>query len=264
MDGMSMVHNHVGSIQVTNSRINLSNSTFENNSAISHNQTNFYAQDCDLNIMDSNFINNSFPAGGVFHFHKTFETNTSGCSFLHNHAEKGVLVTDNFNRKRRSIDFHYCSFRNNSAETCGGALFVHNTTIFLDSCDLNTNQVKGAQNGQGGGIFASHSSVTVRKSTVSHNSAQGYGGGIYTEGSTLTITTSTVNHNSAYCGGEGDTLRSTCIISSGGGIGTTSSTLTITNSTVNHNSADSTGGIYAYHSTLTITNSTVDHNSAKV
>jgi CSLREA domain-containing protein len=111
----------------------------------------------------------------------------------------------------------------------------------------------------GGGILNDHGTLTVESCAFGHNSASS-GGGIYNDSSfgiaTLSIIRSTFSHNSAGRIGGG--------IFSSGDHG--SATLTITNSTLSQNSADLGGGIYNFGghggATISITNSTFSENSA--
>jgi hypothetical protein len=140
----------------------------------------------------------------------------------------------------------------------------HNSRVFyIDSGKTVTISgltiTNGSFNGNGGGIYNDHATLTVTNSTLSGNSATNLvgGGGIYNDGTNsgsamLTISNSTLSGNSAPFGGGGG-------IANNGLLG--SATLTITNSTLSGNSAGQGGGIQN-RGTLTVTNSTLSGNSA--
>jgi len=139
----------------------------------------------------------------------------------------------------------------------------HNSRVFyIDSSKTVTISgltiTNGSFNGNGGGIYNDHATLTITNSTISGNSAASpySGGGIFNDGAngsaTLTITSSTISGNSGPSGGGG-------IFNNGFG---GSATLTVTNSTISGNSGG--GGIFNYTAgaTLTVTNSTLSGNSA--
>ncbi len=107
----------------------------------------------------------------------------------------------------------------------------------------------GRNNQSGGGIlYGSNSTVTVKRSTLSGNSAQ-FGGAICNgAGGTLNVTDSLLIGNTAIAGGG--------IFFSGG-------TLNVTNSTLTDNAADAGGSLYAQNGTVVIQRSTLSANVAR-
>jgi parallel beta-helix repeat protein len=101
----------------------------------------------------------------------------------------------------------------------------------------------------GGGIWCSLSSPTIRNNTISGNGAH-WGGGIACVSSDPTISNNTISENSA--------------ASYGGGISCYNSSPTISNNTITGNSAYYTGGgiFCRMHSDPTITDNTISGNSA--
>ena len=105
---------------------------------------------------------------------------------------------------------------------------------------------------KGGGIYAIESStVTIKNTTISENSAsgsyKGYRGGICAVSSTIAIENCTISENSVSGSDYG-----------GGGIYAKSGTVNIKNSTVSGNSGN---GIYADSGTVTIKDSPISGNS---
>ncbi len=102
----------------------------------------------------------------------------------------------------------------------------------------------GNDSGFGGGIAStSTSTVAVRNSTITGNTASA-GGGIDASGS-FTISNTTISSNTATLGG-----------------GIVASTVTVTNSTITDNSASEGGGIFTSGGTVTLSNSLIAGNTA--
>jgi hypothetical protein len=91
--------------------------------------------------------------------------------------------------------------------------------------------------------------VTISGLTITNGSFNGNGGGIYNDHATLTVTNSTLSGNSAPA-------------SDGGGIYNDNGTITITNSTLSGNSGPASGGGIYNLGTLTVSNSTLSGNSS--
>jgi hypothetical protein len=99
----------------------------------------------------------------------------------------------------------------------------------------------------GGGIFHGGTTLTLRSSTVSGNTAGSVGGGIYNLGATLILDDTIVSGNTAG--------------SVGGGIFNNGGTVRLTSSTVSGNTAGETGGgIYNNGGTVSLENSSVSGN----
>ena len=177
----------------------------------------------------------------------------------------------------------------------GGGIYTTDSAVHVSNSTIQMNTANGSSGG--GGIFGSHSTVTVvNKSTITENTAADHpradGGGIaVTKDSTLTVTgDSKITANSAAdCGGgiyaEGSSLdvKDSFIDSNtahhGGGLyvsdanvsGEVASKLihTVTNTEITNNTAKGTssnpgigGGIHVATQNLTITNSKVSGNKA--
>jgi len=179
-----------------------------------------------------------------------------------------------------------CVLAGNEAAFGGGAVYVHAGTFEADGCSF----VGNAGNVSGGAVLArwGAGSMTIRRSTVTGNSAN-FGGGL-ASGVTFLLESSTVSGNSGgdypvgYGGGiylfnwqapvSGQIVNSTisgnAAFSGGGGIalGGYFGPLTVRNSTITGNTAtDNGGGISARTSTTTAINlesSIVANNTAAV
>jgi Calx-beta domain len=144
----------------------------------------------------------------------------------------------------------------------GGILAFNGSTLNLKRTTVSNNS---APAGAGGGVVAlGGSTINILDSAITGNSAKTYGGGVYiATGSTLLIQNSTISGNS---------VTGTAQFNDGGGVyvgglGATAayfSTATIIDSTISGNSAGyDGGGIYAgAFAKVTITNSTITGNTA--
>jgi hypothetical protein len=132
-------------------------------------------------------------------------------------------------------------------------------------------------NGDGGGLYNEHGTLTVSNCTFDHNTADSpngdaVGGGIYNgDASTLTVDNCTFAGNTAIGGGAiggGGTLtvsNSTFAGNAaalGGGIATEGGTLTVSNCTFADNAASYVGGGILNFGALMVSNSTFAGNSA--
>jgi hypothetical protein len=72
--------------------------------------------------------------------------------------------------------------------------------LALTDCTVNANQANGTT-AEGGGLYALHSTVTIKTSVVNGNKANGSvlgeGGGIYSSSTVLTLTSTNVKGNKA-------------------------------------------------------------------
>jgi hypothetical protein len=158
----------------------------------------------------------------------------------------------------------------NSTAGFGGGVFNFGKELALTNSTVSRNS---ATRSGGGLVNWFFTTLTLRNSTVSGNSAGGGegGGGIYNAGGTLTLTSSTVSGNKADFGGGIYNKAWTTVTNStvsgnsavnGGGLAE-SGTLTLTNSTVSGNNAASDGGgIYTFSATANVNNVTIAKNVA--
>ncbi len=130
------------------------------------------------------------------------------------------------------------------ADTSGGAIFSHLSTVILSYSSLAENRAEY----YGGAIYMSGGSLTVSNSTFRVNSADDGGGAIKTYTTTAAVSNTTFINNSTPAGG-------------GGIYNDISSTLTLSNSSFSGNSASWGGGIANTASTLIVLSSTFSGNS---
>ena len=137
--------------------------------------------------------------------------------------------------------------------------------------------ISGCKADEGGGLYADHSTVTIKGGTISECTA-GTGGGLYaTNQSTITISGGTISECTAGTGGglyvDGSTINITGGIISGcegrwgGGLyATNQSTITINNGTISGCTAkEKGGGLYATNSSkITINKGTISECTAVI
>src|SRR5262249_9696490 len=134
-----------------------------------------------------------------------------------------------------------------------GGLYFSGTTLTVKSSTTSGNT---ATNGKGGGLYLYSGSATITKSVISGNSAYLDGGGVYALSTvnSLTITSSAISSN-----------RTTDenAVADGGGLETRALQTTITKSTIAGNECQSSGGgISLVGGALTWMNSIVSGNHA--
>ena len=126
----------------------------------------------------------------------------------------------------------------------GGGLYADNSTITISDGTISGSTISGCSAGAGGGLYATNSSeITISGGTISGCTAAENGGGLYADGSTITIKNGTISG----CKGE-----------LGCGLyATNSSEITISGGTISGCTGLRGGGLYANNSTVTITGGTI-------
>ncbi|MBI3463439.1 MAG: right-handed parallel beta-helix repeat-containing protein [Planctomycetes bacterium] len=156
----------------------------------------------------------------------------------------------------------------NLADEAGGAIFSENLT-------LRNSRISGNEARDGGGISA-RGKVLIDQSTISNNSATD-GGGVYVSGGNLTVRRSTVSDNSAQTdgGGIGDAALGYDLIIEkstiqgnqagrwGGGVRSEAYLTSVSDSTIRYNISESTGGGLAANYDTQIRRSTVSGNISR-
>ncbi len=129
----------------------------------------------------------------------------------------------------------------------GGGLYVENTNLTLNNCQITKNFVN---NGLGGGVCSNNANVTINNSTIDHNTnLAGLGGGIYMNFGTLLMNNCTVFGNRAAIGGGLDKA--------------TIGTVVIKNCTFAFDTADDVaGGIYVNIGNVEANNTIISGNVA--
>ena len=167
-----------------------------------------YIEVSTVNISDTEFADNQAPHGACLIIRES-TLNISNCNFSSNRASMTsggvVYVRDEdyfLNKKKSIVEFFFCNFKANSAQTEGGVIytergghdvsfnnchFVNNlaqqggaisltgrSSLQVNDCDFVNNSAQ-----QGGAIFLTHrSSLQVLNSTFVDNCCLGDGGGI--------------------------------------------------------------------------------------
>ena len=129
--------------------------------------------------------------------------------------------------------------------------------------------------GNGGGLYADHSTITINNGTISGCTAVDNGGGLYADHSTITISGGTISGCKGLLGGGLYANNSTVTISgvtisgceagAGGGLYVVGSTLNIKDGTISEcfvSDSGKGGGLFADQSTLTISGGTIKGNKA--
>jgi hypothetical protein len=177
------------------------------------------------------------------------------------------------------VNFEKMTIRHGKSKYGGGICIGSTNEATIDECVITNNSVTsdglGINAGLGGGIFMNNdSSLILKNSTISKNTATSQGGGILSWCfTTLKVSNSTITENSANHGGGIDIgAPSTLIIDnstisknlakfSGGGINNADKA-TISNSKFSDNGANNRGGGIRNDGTMTIINSTISANGS--
>ena len=181
-----------------------------------------------LNVLDSEFRNNSGELGGALLIRQGVELTVSSVFFNQNKAwtSGGAIYAS----KSRITN---CTFNNNYAQFYGGALYFC-TKAYLRDIFFNNNT---ASVGAGGTVFSKGRKLTMINCLL-NNSTAVFGGAIYLEGSTSIIIHSIFKGNTARRteGGFWD-------YSQGGGISAVGSRIYINDSHFSANQAEVSGAI---------------------
>jgi len=166
--------------------------------------------------------------------------------------------------------------RNRQGNRWGGLRFLNaSDSSRLEYCHLIHGWASGSgEDVNGGAIYCSYSSPTIRNCLIDSCSANSVGGGIYCTASSPVIDSTTMRGNSAggsgggiYCDGSdptisGNTISGNTSNGQGGGIYCSGSNPTISGNTISGNSASNyAGGIYCGNSSPTISGNTISGNS---
>lgn len=136
----------------------------------------------------------------------------------------------------------------------GGAVYGEYATI-----TINGGTITGSSAVNGGGIYATKSTLTIGKANITDNTASSGGGGIYAYNSALTIDGTTITGNNG-----GDSLGGGVYISGAKGSGTEKDPYipaVIKNATIENNTAKCGGGINA-SGPVKISDTTITDNTA--
>lgn len=292
-----------------NSNPILTDCTFRDNSAgWSGGLGNYYSNPT---LTNCTFIGNSADnnGGGI----NNYESNPVfiNCIFSNNSAEVGGGIFSEYNS---SSTLDSCTFSENTAHH-GGGIYCVSCSPNITNCIFRDNKAEYEYTGTppppqppenrtprindvndvrimcppppppsmpslhlrgiGGGIYCSHSILTLTSSTFSNNSAFELGGAIYNEAdSNSTLTKCSFNGNNAGSGGgienhDSNMIMTNCTFTAnsavygGGGMRNAFCSASLINCTFNDNYAGWSGGLGNYYSNSTIMNCTFSGNSAE-
>ena len=129
----------------------------------------------------------------------------------------------------------------------GGGLYAENSTITISDGTISGSTISGCTASAGGGLYADHSTITINNGTISECKAtMNNGGGLYaTNSSKITIKGGTIS-------------KCTAPADNGGGLYANNSAINISDGIISGCEGRWGGGLYAENSsTITITDSTI-------
>ncbi len=184
-----------GAIRVELGDLTVTNSTFTfNNSFVSSSQGNgsgggaICSTSSSLLIQGSRFSNNSasFQGGAFFIYNSNGSrvTNINNTQIDHNSAGFQPNSTIGFGggifNVRGQLNLTNSTLWANATTRQGGGLWTGDTAaVTISNATINENGASDSI-GQGGGVFRSNGSLTVRSATIANNYAGGQGGGLNT------------------------------------------------------------------------------------
>ena len=153
-----------GCFCVTNSKVTLSDSSFYNNSA-SHGGCICVSNQAHsiINVRKSKFFSNfALQEGGVFTTHPT--------GYISSFPDNRMAIP----KQLHVLRFSECSFRNNHANTVGGAFTLGGADVLFSNCTI----IQNTAGKSGGALFLESCQTVLNFVTVEDNQASVDGGGI--------------------------------------------------------------------------------------
>ena len=260
-----------GAIIATHSKINISQSNFENNGAEAGGAI-FAEQHSIITMSNTTFLGNQasainpFLLGGAM-YQINITITVINCHFYNNTASYGGVLYS----RNSAITIVAGEFGNNTAMISGGVLFFDSSTITIAASEFDNNTAI-----LGGVLYSTESTITIEASEFENNiiTSTNGDGVLYSYRSTITIEASEFDSNYATRGGALYSRNSTIRIETsefynntatrfGGVLFSTESTITIEISKFDNNTAAWIGGVlYSTTSTTTIEASEFDSNTA--
>jgi predicted outer membrane repeat protein len=194
----SSMRSGAGAIAVFQSKLNITDSTFTNNtSETGEGGVLAIQQESTLSICKSRFYgNNAKSYGGVFMTRQVSAT-INNSVFINNSAAQGGVA---YAIQMTTIVLRGNVFRNNSAISSGGVMSMDENSLLYD----HHSQFSHNKATTGGVLYAIRSGVRLEDSAFSHNQAKERGGAIYVLQSRTNIIflgRCNLTHNSASTGG---------------------------------------------------------------
>ena len=214
-----------GAIDIWKANVNITNSTFTNNSATYPNAINGHGGAIQ-NVGDSSKY--------VIIVNSTFTNNSANYGGALDNGEPGNMIVNN------SI------FELNKALLRGGAVCYNRGTLNLTNTTMTDNIAAN------GGVVYNINTLNIINSTMDNNRATA-GGVVFSLGNASIINSSFSNNNATYGG---------VICTDQYSISLQTSTIELINSTFNNNNATYGGVIYSFQTKVNIINNTLNNNSA--
>lgn len=222
-----------------------------------------YNADNLLQIVKSNFLNNHVLKGSggvIYNYHAPITINYTNFKYNTARGGKDCGYGGAIHSYMAQITANNCLFLENSASTGGGAIVNdEGSSLTVKNSNFSSNSAIGSGDGlygNGGGIFSYNAKCWVYNSNFTGNSAKvGTRGG----GAIDILGTGYVGHSVSsvdHC------VFNNNQASMGGAIHVETGSLTVKYSTLTGNTAKSGGAIYNIHGALTATYNNINHNTA--
>lgn len=193
-----------GAIYAGYGKLILKNATLTENTSENHSGA-IHLLDNDTEITNCTFENNSASVGGAVYAMSTSQVKIANCSFTENEASGNAgamyLAAD------VTAELKNLTFDSNHADGNAGALYIANAQATIENLDMFNNSA----NGNGGAIYLQGKEMNIDSTyTFKNNSAGGHGGAFYLTyatvdnvrvGAVLNANGVTFEGNSAMAGG---------------------------------------------------------------
>ena len=175
-----------GAIIATNSRVDISQSRFEDNRADAGGAI-FAERNSMINMSGNGFISNKADfEGGVLYSRSSIITIRVSVFQDNNASFGGVLYFQSSTMTIKASGFHY-----NSATKWGGVLYlIYSSTITIEASEFYDNNASS-----GGALASDGSTITIEASKFHGNNATDSGGVLYSTSSNITATDSYFTNN---------------------------------------------------------------------
>ena len=240
-NGISNSETSGGGIYGSNTTITISGSEIHDN--VSEYGAGVYAANAMIFITDSDIYSNSARVNGGGILGSSHNAITLTDTILRsNNASDGAALYHNGG----TVMIQASEVLSNTSEDSGGGVAVVGTAITIEDSEFRNNKAT-ASGGRGGALFGSNNAtIDLKNSTIISNSAVSNGGGIYATQSTVLATATDVISNTSSA--------------SGGGLYSFNGTAVITSSAIVSNTAWSYGTAIFASGNMTLTNSTLSQN----
>ena len=256
---------HTGGAIASFGHLEIENTTFRNNRAISEGGA-IFREDGDLRIVRSAFEGNrAGHGGGAIEFSHGVGT-IDDSHFRGNEAGwSGGGVSVN----AATISIANSMFQDNHAEGSGGAIDVHGSRLTLTKSALFDNSAEF----EGGALKSWYDQISISESVIKGNRAHRDGGGIHSTAEDMTIHASIISDNAGESAGglftdvgshriSSSTFSGNRAMEAGGAVYGEDGTLHFHNSTVYLNQAAYKGGGLYLKAVSNLSHLTIAHNSA--